>query len=126
VRVLGPNSLSISGVSRINPDGVNALCIVYLGSQSLAVVRYSVRRLRKRFPGVPIVVCLWGSVDLGPMTESAQAEATINSLSEAVAFAQRRWLPSECRKAPLRPFLSPLTEVELPWRGRDELCTAQR
>src|SRR5271163_4725846 len=41
-RVLGSDSLSISGVSRINPDGVNALCIVYLGSHSLALVRYSV------------------------------------------------------------------------------------
>jgi hypothetical protein len=46
-RVLGPDSLSISGVSRLNPDGVEALCIFYLGRQSLAVVRYSVRRLRK-------------------------------------------------------------------------------
>ncbi len=63
-RVLGPDSLSISGVSRLNPEGVAALCIFNLGRQSLAVVRYSVRRLRKRFPGVPIAVCLWGSVDL--------------------------------------------------------------
>ena len=39
------NSLSISGVSRLNPEGVEALCIFYLGRQSLAVVRYSVRRL---------------------------------------------------------------------------------
>ena len=98
MRVLGPNSLSISGVSRINPDGVNALCIVYLGSQSLAVVRYTVRRLRKQFPGVPIVVCLWGSVDLGPMTESAQAEATINSLSEAVAFCTKTLAPQRVQE----------------------------
>ena len=88
-RVLGPDSLSISGVSRLNPDGVEALCIFYLGRQSLAVVRYSVRRLRKRFPGVPIAVCLWGSVDLAPTVEAAQADATINSLREAVAFCAK-------------------------------------
>ena len=57
-RVLGPDSLTISGVSRLNPEGVEVLCIFYVGRQSLAVVRYSVRRLRKRFPGVPIAVCL--------------------------------------------------------------------
>jgi hypothetical protein len=44
-RVHGPEALSISGASRLNPDGVEALCIFYLGRQSLAVVRYSVRRL---------------------------------------------------------------------------------
>lgn len=85
-RVLGPESLSISGVARLNPEGVEALCIIYLGRQSLAVVRYSVRRLRKRFPGVPIAVCLWGSDDLAPTIEAAQADVTINSLKEAVAF----------------------------------------
>ena len=77
-RVLGPDSLSIGGVSRLNPDGGEALCIFYLGRQSLAVARYFVRRLRKRFPGVPIAVCLWGSVDLVPTVEAAQADATIN------------------------------------------------
>jgi hypothetical protein len=88
-RVIGSEALSISGPSRLNPDGVEALCIFYLGRQSLAVVRYSVRRLRKRFPGVPIAVCLWGSVDLAPTGEAAQADATINSLKEAVAFCTK-------------------------------------
>ena len=49
-RVLGPDSLSISGVSRLNSEGVGALCIFYLGRQSLAVVRYSVRQLENDFP----------------------------------------------------------------------------
>ena len=89
-RVLGQDSLSISGVSRLSPDGVEALCIFYLGRQSVAVQRYSVRRLRKRFPGVPIAVCLWGGVDLPPTVEAAQADATINSLREAVAWRLRR------------------------------------
>jgi hypothetical protein len=88
-RVLGSEALSISGTSRLNPDGVEALCIFYLGRQSLAVVRYSVRRLRKRFPGVPIAVCLWGSGDLAPTVEAAQADATINSLKEAVVFCTK-------------------------------------
>ena len=48
-RVIGSEALLIGGPSRLNPDGVDALCIFYLGRQSLAVVRYSVRRLRKRF-----------------------------------------------------------------------------
>jgi predicted PurR-regulated permease PerM len=117
-RVLGPDSLSISGVSRLNPDGVEALCIFYLGRQSLAVVRYSVRRLRKRFPGVPIAVCLWGSVDLASTVEAAQADATIDSLRDAVAFcaASRRaqQTPSKAVFAsavPLNPEPEKLTGV---------------
>ena len=112
-RVLGPNSLSISGVSRLNPDGVEALCIFYLGRQSLAVVRYSVRRLRKRFPGVPIAVCLWGSVDLAPTVEAAQADATINSLREAVAFCAKTETPRRAQQTPSQNVLAPAIRLNL-------------
>jgi predicted PurR-regulated permease PerM len=100
-RVFSPDALSIGGVSRLNPEGVDALCIFYLGRQSLAVVRYAVRRLRKRFPGVPIAVCLWGTIDLAPMVEAAHADATINSLRAAVAFCAKT---ETCRRAQQRPL----------------------
>src|SRR5271157_4936809 len=112
-RVLGPDSLSISGVSRLNPDGVEALCIFYLGRQSLAVVRYSVRRLRKRFPGVPIAVCLWGSVDLAPTVEAAQADATINSLREAVAFCAKRETSRRAQQRRPEAVLAPTVQLNL-------------
>jgi AI-2E family transporter len=106
-RVLGPDSLSISGVARLNPDGAAALCIFYLGRQSLAVVRYSVRRLRKRFPGVPIAVCLWGSVDLAPTVEAAQADATIDSLRDAVAFCAKTETSRRAQQTPSEAVLAP-------------------
>ena len=112
-RVLGPDSLSISGVSRLNPDGVEALCIFYLGRQSLAVVRYSVRRLRKRFPGVPIAVCLWGSVDLAPTVEAAQADATINSLRDAVAFCARTETSRRAQQTPSEAVLASAVGLNL-------------
>ena len=112
-RVLGPDSLSISGVSRLNPDGVEALCIFYLGRQSLAVVRYSVRRLRKRFPGVPIAVCLWGSADLAPTVEAAQADATINSLRDAVAFRAKTETSRRAQQRPSEAVLAPAVRLNL-------------
>jgi predicted PurR-regulated permease PerM len=112
-RVLGPDSLSISGVSRLNPDGVEALCIFYLGRQSLAVVRYSVRRLRKRFPGVPIAVCLWGSDDLAAAIEAAHADATINSLREAVAFCAKTETSSRAQQRPPEAALLPPVRLNL-------------
>lgn len=112
-RVLGPDSLSISGVSRLNPDGIEALCIFYLGRQTLAVVRYSVRRLRKRFPGVPIAVCLWGSVDLAPMVEAAQADATINSLRDAVAFCAKTETSRPAQQRPPEAVFAPAVRLNL-------------
>jgi len=101
-------------VSRLNPDGVEALCIFYLGRQSLAVVRYSVRRLRKRFPGVPIAVCLWGSIDLAPTVEAAQADATINSLrGEAVAFCAKTETPRRAQQTPSQNVLAPAIRLNL-------------
>jgi hypothetical protein len=100
-------------VSRLSPDGVEALCIFYLGRQSLAVVRYSVRRLRKRFPGVPIAVCLWGGVDLAPTVEAAQADATINSLREAVAFCAKTETPRRAQQTPSQNVLAPAIRLNL-------------
>jgi hypothetical protein len=120
-RVLGPDSLSINGVSRLNPDRVNALCLVYLGSQSLAVVRYSVRRLKKRFPGVPIAVCAWGSPDLGPTIEAAQADATMNSLREAVAFCAKTEISRQAQQRPVEVVLNPTVQFNI---GTEKLAGA--
>ncbi len=93
-RAVGPDAHSIRGASRTSAEGIHAICIFYLGRQSLAVVRYSVRRLRKRFPDIPVAVCLWGSGDLAPMIEAAQADATVSSLREALEFCAKFATPA--------------------------------
>jgi predicted PurR-regulated permease PerM len=85
-RVAGPRALTTSGIFELNAKGIGAICIFYLDHQSLAAVRYSVRRLRKKFPNIPIAVCLWGSSDLAPMKEAARADVTLDSLRDAVDF----------------------------------------
>jgi predicted PurR-regulated permease PerM len=84
--VAGPEALTISGMFALKADGVQAICIVYLDHKSLASIRYSVRRLRKKFSDAPIVVCLWGGAELSPASEAARADATVNSLAEAIDF----------------------------------------
>jgi hypothetical protein len=105
-RVGNSAALSIQGASPPNAEGIHAICIFYLGRQSLAVVRYSVRRLRKRFPGIPIAVCLWGGADLAPMVEAAQADATVNSLSEAINFCVRTAIPAQPEEVASAPLLA--------------------
>jgi predicted PurR-regulated permease PerM len=85
-RGAGPQALSTKGIFALNAIDVDVICVVYLDHQSLASVRYSVRRLRKKSPNVPIVICLWGSSDLAPMIEAAHADATVSSLREVVDF----------------------------------------
>jgi hypothetical protein len=85
-RGAGPQALTTSGIFGLDAEGVDAICVFYLDHQSLASIRYSVRRLRKKFPITPIAVCLWGSAELGATTEAARADKTIGTLREAVDF----------------------------------------
>ena len=81
-----PQVLTNRGILELRGEGIGAICIFYLDHQSLAAVRYSVRRLRKRFPQTPIAVCLWGSGDLPTMSTAASADSTVGSLHDAVEF----------------------------------------
>jgi predicted PurR-regulated permease PerM len=98
-RVAGPRALSTNGIFALDTSELGVICIFYLDHQSLASVRYSVRRLRKKSPNVPIVVCLWGSRDLEPMIDAARADATVNSLRDAVDFCDRAVRPEMTSQA---------------------------
>jgi predicted PurR-regulated permease PerM len=88
--VAGPEALTTGGTFDLKPDRVQAICVFYLDHRSPAAVRYSVRRLRKKFGNaVPIAVCLWGNNDLSSMAEAAGADGTVSSLRDAVDFCGR-------------------------------------
>lgn len=57
-RVEGPQAHA-SGIFALNADGVDAICVFFLVHRSVASIRYSVRRLRKKMAEIPIGVCLW-------------------------------------------------------------------
>ena len=83
-QMTGPQSLAAAPPSDTTEP--SAIAIVYLDRLRIASVRYAVRRLRKRFPGIPIVVCVWGGADLADLAELSQADATVASLGETVDF----------------------------------------
>ena len=88
-RIAAPEALTTRGIFALKTDGVRAICVFYLDHRSLAAVRYSVRRLRKKFGDVPVAVCLWGNSELSSMAEAAGADATVSSLRDAVDFCAR-------------------------------------
>jgi predicted PurR-regulated permease PerM len=87
-RVAGPDAITRSGVSDLSGEGLDAICIVYLDHQSLAPIRFAVRRLRKKFANMPIAICLWGAPDLAAKGDACRADATLGSLQEAIVFCQ--------------------------------------
>ncbi len=63
-RVAAYEEASRDGIARLDVDSVAMVCISYLEiSGSPAALHYLVRRLRQRFPGIPILVGLWPSED---------------------------------------------------------------
>ena len=82
----GPDSLTTRGVFALDASGVDAIYLLYFDHRSMAPVRYSVRRLRKNYPAVPVVVCLWGAANAKAMSESTGADATVSTLRSALEF----------------------------------------
>jgi hypothetical protein len=99
-RGAGPQALTTSGIFGLKADGVKAICVFYLDHQGLASIRYSVRRLRKKFPNLPIAVCLWGSAELNATAEAARADQTIGTLREAVDFCVQACRSSQPTASP--------------------------
>jgi hypothetical protein len=87
-RVAGPDAITRSGVLDLSGEGIDAICVVYLDHQSVAPIRFAVRRLRKKFANVPIAICLWGATDLAAKGDDARADATLQSLREAIDFCR--------------------------------------
>ena len=100
----------------LSGEGIDAICIVYLDHQSVAPIRFAVRRLRKKFANVPIAICLWGATDLTAKADDARADATLQSLQEAIEF---------CRSSEGTPKLTDTTGA-LPGSGSSRLRLNER
>lgn len=79
---------------RLDPARVRICCLsVMEEGSSAAAVRYFLRRLARRLPGVPVVVALWhapaGSEMLAELrAEGGGAAVIVTSLGEVLAFCQ--------------------------------------
>jgi predicted PurR-regulated permease PerM len=86
--VASPDTLTTRGLLALDASAVDAICIVYFDHRSLAPVRFPVRRLRKKFPSIPVVVCLWGNADVKAASEATGADATVATLRAAIEFIE--------------------------------------
>ena len=59
-RVVGPDAVARGAIGSLDVTGVAMVCVSYLeASGSPAALRYLMRRVRNRMPGVPVLVGLW-------------------------------------------------------------------
>jgi predicted PurR-regulated permease PerM len=86
-RTEGPEALSTTNVFRLQTAGVAIICLVYMDASAPAHMRYSVRRLRRKFPnGSIILACCKNDTDesiLECLRENARADKAAGSLTEA-------------------------------------------
>jgi predicted PurR-regulated permease PerM len=85
-RIVGYDTLSVAGLSRLDPIGVAMICVSYLDVSSLAHLRFAVRRLRRRAPGAKVLVGCWGQTPATAeeMAKAAKADFSATSLQGAV------------------------------------------
>jgi predicted PurR-regulated permease PerM len=85
-RIEGPNALSTTNVFRLETSGISIVCLVYMDANAAAHMRYSVRRLRRKFPKALIVLaCCARDTDAGileSLRENARADLAAISLAE--------------------------------------------
>jgi predicted PurR-regulated permease PerM len=86
-RTEGPEALSTTNVFRLQTAGISIICLVYMDASTPAHMRYSVRRLRRKFPqGIIVLACCTKEIDdsrLESLRENARADMAAASLAEA-------------------------------------------
>jgi predicted PurR-regulated permease PerM len=91
-RVESADALSTTNISKLEMNGVAIVCLSYLDASSPAHMRYSVRRLRRKFPKITIMLGCWAeNIDkesLEELREVAKADTAAGSLREAMMICR--------------------------------------
>jgi hypothetical protein len=91
-RVEPADALSTTNIVRLDTAGVAIICLSYLDASSPAHMRYSVRRLRRKFPSAAIMLGCWAeNIDkdaLEELRDTAKADTAAGSLSEAMMICR--------------------------------------
>jgi hypothetical protein len=88
-RIKPAEALSTANIFRLETDGIALVCLSYLDVTSPAHMRYAVQRLRRKLPGVTIMIGCWAAdfdrESLEALRATAKADIAAGSLREAIA-----------------------------------------
>ncbi|MBV8744248.1 MAG: hypothetical protein JO134_04315 [Xanthobacteraceae bacterium] len=82
-RVEGVEAVAGININYLDTTGVAMVCVSYLDSSSPAHMRYTIRRLRRRFPGARIMLGCW-LANADTAGEAAKADDIAVTLRDAV------------------------------------------
>ena len=105
-RVAGPAALSTANLALMDPAGISLACLSVFDTSSPAQMRYMVRRLRRKLPGVKIVLACWlAELDAASLQSEVKADAVAITLRETVKICLGEAGASES-SAPDKPVLT--------------------
>jgi predicted PurR-regulated permease PerM len=86
-RVEGADAVATMNILRLETSGVALVCLSYLDASSLAHMRYTIRRMRRRLPAAQLLLACWkADIDPAALRDSTQADAVATTLLEAARF----------------------------------------
>jgi hypothetical protein len=86
-RVEGADAVATMNILRLETSGVALVCLSYLDAGSLAHMRYTIRRMRRRLPAAQILLACWkADVDAAMLRDATNADAVATTLPEAARF----------------------------------------
>ncbi len=82
-RVLSWVDASPTNLGRVDIEGIQMVCLLYLNENSIAHARYLIRRMRRRMPATPMLVAFL-SLSAGQSAEATKADIISTSLVDAL------------------------------------------
>ena len=83
-RVEGVEAIASTNIYHLETTGVAMICVSYRDASSPAHMRYTIRRLRRRFPKVRIMLGCWMANADTPARESAKPDDVAVTLRDAL------------------------------------------
>jgi len=86
-RVQGADELSGSNILALETAGVATVCVSYLGGGSPSHMRYTIRRVRRKFPEAKILLGCWlADAGAAPAGDTVKADGVATTLRDAVSL----------------------------------------
>ena len=84
-RVEGVDAIANENTFGSGKNGIEMVCVSFLNTSSLAQMRFTIRRLRRRLPDVAIVLGSWiPETDSATLAEAVKADFVATTLHDAV------------------------------------------
>lgn len=84
-RVEGVDAITNANNFSSGKNGIEMMCVSFLNTSSLAQMRFTIRRLRRKFPDVAIVLGSWiPETESAALAEAVKADFVVTTLRDAV------------------------------------------